>query len=191
TDIPLFVKTAEQARDADYSERFTCENRMVKQDGSVRWVSTLFQKVKYADDTDSIQIIFSDITDRILPDLDKIIEMLSSMYSVVLMLDFARDAFQIFKTEGKEDSDVVCRNDSIATGTRWIEEHVCEEERAELLKMYTEEYRNQAFEKKEFPTTEFHIVKDGALIPCASTMMKVDNERCFWCMTELSEKKTA
>lgn len=191
TDIPLFVKTAEQARDADYSERFTCENRMVKQDGSVRWVSTLFQKVKYADDTDSIQIIFSDITDRILPDLDKIIDMLSSMYSVVLLLDFARDVFQIYKTEGQEDSNVVCRNDSIATGTRWIEEHVCEEERAELLKMYTEEYRNQAFEKKEFPTTEFHIVKDGALIPCASTMMKVDNERCFWCMTELSEKKTA
>ena len=70
------------------NERVDCDHRIVRTDGSVRWVQALFQKVSGgAGGDERIQVVFSDITDRKHESQRRVNNTLLSIYDEVFEIN--------------------------------------------------------------------------------------------------------
>ena len=67
--------------------RADCDHRIIRTDGSVRWLQALFQRVRGADGEDRVQVVFSDITEHKHESLLRVNSALFSVYDEIFELN--------------------------------------------------------------------------------------------------------
>ncbi|MCI2046978.1 MAG: PAS domain-containing protein [Faecalibacterium sp.] len=85
-------------------KRTGCDHRILRADGSVRWVHTLMQKVPGPDGRVVVQIVFTDVTDQIRADRGRFSRALLGAYDATYELD-AEQGSCIVRTERGAESD--------------------------------------------------------------------------------------
>lgn len=86
-DLPQMQKTVQMAIRTGQPQE--CEHRIVKRDGSIRWLRSVIQNVKYSDGSRITQVLMMDISEHKSESAEKLIAALFKAYDRVYEVDTA------------------------------------------------------------------------------------------------------
>ena len=86
-DLEAVKKCIVKVCESNNNERVDYDHRIIRKDGSIRWIQAYFQKVGYPNGGERIQVIFSDITERKQESLLRVNSALFSLYDWVFELN--------------------------------------------------------------------------------------------------------
>lgn len=86
-DLPVLKRCIAAVRGGEAGKQADCDHRILRPDGSIRWVRALFQKMRYVDGEEAIQVVFSDVTERKQADLQRLSSALFGLYDEIFELD--------------------------------------------------------------------------------------------------------
>lgn len=90
-DLPEVRRCIVSVCQAEPGERVDCDHRIVRSDGSLRWIHSLFQKMRYSSGKEVVQVVFSDITERKQEDSQQLSNALFGMYDEIFEYDTEHD----------------------------------------------------------------------------------------------------
>ena len=86
-DLPIVSAALKRVSTAKAGMQTDCEYRIIRPDGSIRWLRALLQKVNYQNGEETIQVVLSDISHRKQADLKRLSSALFGLFDEVFEFD--------------------------------------------------------------------------------------------------------
>ncbi len=102
-DLPIIRECISTVCQTEPGKRIDCDHRIICHDGSVRWVRALFQKMRYSSGEETIQAVFTDITERKQEDSRQLSNALFGVYDEVFEFDMEQDVCVMRSAKRSDD----------------------------------------------------------------------------------------
>lgn len=90
--------------EAHLGEKASCDHRVIRQDGSVRWVRSLLQRVRFPGGGDEmIQSVFTDVTEQKQEDAGKLVDVLFELYDEIFEFDAETNDCRMLSAKNPDD----------------------------------------------------------------------------------------
>ena len=188
-DLRLIQECIEVLRGSEDGKKIDCDHRIVRLDGSIRWIRALFQKVRYPNNEKVVQVVFTDITDRKQESLQQLSTALFGLYDEVFEIDMEHDI--CFMRAAKQTDDP--RIDKFVPFHRHLDvlcqKFACPEEHQKIRDFYNRAGRtpSAAPEVLEYR----YLDAAGEQRWAMSTLLHLSGSLYLTCNRDITEQKNA
>ena len=158
----------------------TFEHRIIREDGSVRWVQVVLKRFRYEGEEDTLLSVFTDITDQVKNQTRMYREALLSYMDELYEVDLVQDTIAA-KDHRNNSGDVRSFSSFIS---QWCMHVVAEKDRADLQAFFAD-IENDERPMRSIRHHIYHI--SGREKPVETVMIRSDGNRCLMGVKYLPE----
>ncbi len=103
-DLPIVSEALKKISAAKTGMQTDCEFRIIRPDGSIRWLRVLLQRVNYQNGEEAIQVVLSDISHRKQADLKRLSGALFGLFDEVFEFDLDQNICSMRSAKNPDDS---------------------------------------------------------------------------------------
>ena len=188
-DLPEVTRRIHELSQSDPGSRVDSDHRIFRPDGSLRWVHAIFQKMHYADGRDVVVVVFTDITERKIADLQRLSSALFCLYDEVFEIDFTNNTSYMRASKQPNDP----RFGRFISFDKMLnflcDQYACPEERASIRKFYESVSNRQETAPQ---TLEFrYLDSNGAQRYASLTLVRLEGSIYLSCNRDITDQKNA